>query len=103
MIRVNDANLTENLPSQGLALVDFGAVWCPPCKMLKPIMNEIGAEYGEKVTVLEVDCDESPETASTYGVMSMPTVLLFRDGQPVEKLVGFRPKSAYENLLAKYV
>ncbi len=103
MIRVNDASLTENLPSQGLALVDFGAVWCPPCKTLKPIMIEIGDEYKERVTVLEVDCDESPETAAKYGVMSMPTVLLFRDGEAVEKLVGFRPKAAYENLLAKYV
>ncbi len=103
MIRVNDASLSANLPSQGLALVDFGAVWCPPCKTLKPIMAELGAEYKEKVAVLEIDCDESPEAAAKYGVMSMPTVLLFRDGEPVEKLVGFRPKAAYENLLAKYV
>jgi len=103
MIRVNETNLEESLPSTGLALVDFGAAWCPPCKTLKPIMVEIGTDYAEKVAVFEVDCDESPELASKYGVMSMPTVLLFRDGEAVEKLVGFRPKSVYENLIAKYV
>ena len=103
MIRVNDASLAESLSSHGLALVDFGAAWCPPCKTLKPILVEIGAEYKERVAVLEVDCDESPETAAKYGVKSMPTVMLFRDGEAVEKLVGLRPKSAYENLLEKYV
>jgi len=103
MVTVNDDTFPENIRQEGLTLVDFSAVWCPPCKTLKPILAELGEEQGEKLAVIEVDCDESPETASRFGVMSMPTVMLFHNGQPVEKLIGLRPKSAYENLLAKYV
>ncbi|TVY02224.1 thioredoxin [Cohnella terricola] len=103
MVTFNDDTFQESIREKGLTLVDFGAVWCPPCKTLKPILEELGEEQGEKLAVIEVDCDESPETASRFGVMSMPTVLLFHNGEPVEKLIGLRPKSAYENLLAKYV
>jgi len=103
MITVNDATFKESIRQDGLTLVDFGAVWCPPCKALKPILEQLSGERGDGVAVLELDCDDSPETAAEYGVMSMPTVLLFHNGVPVEKLVGLRPKSAYDSLIGKYV
>jgi thioredoxin 1 len=103
MLAVNDTTFRGNVRQEGITLVDFGAPWCPPCKVLKPILDELGEEYGENLSVLEVNCDESPNVATEYGIMSMPTVIVFHNGVPVEKLVGLRPKAVYENLLTKYV
>ena len=103
MLVVNDSTFRGNVRTQGVTLVDFGAPWCPPCKVLKPILDELGEEYGERLSVLEVNCDDSPNVATEYGIMSMPTVIVFHNGEPVEKLVGLRPKSVYESLLTKYV
>jgi thioredoxin 1 len=103
MLAVNDTTFRGSVRQMGVTLVDFGAPWCPPCKVLKPILDELGEEYGEKLAVLEVNCDESPIVATEYGIMSMPTVVVFHNGVPVEKLVGLRPKAVYENLLTKYV
>jgi thioredoxin 1 len=102
LLAVNDKTFHEGVRKQGLTLVDFGAPWCPPCKVLKPILDELGGDFGERLAVLEVNCDESPEVASLYGVMSMPTVILFHNGEPVEKLIGLRPKAVYESLLSRY-
>jgi thioredoxin 1 len=102
LLAVNDRTFQNGIRETGLTLVEFGATWCPPCKTLKPILDELSREQGEKLIVLEVDCDESPSVATTFGIMSMPTVLLFHNGQPVEKLVGLRPKSVYESLLSRY-
>ncbi|WP_150272261.1 thioredoxin family protein [Paenibacillus tepidiphilus] len=86
----------------GTVLVDYGAPWCPPCRSLLPILEELGEEYGDNVTIIKVNCDEWPELAAEAGVMSMPTVMIYSGGQPVEKLVGLRPKSAYQGVLNKY-
>ncbi|GLX67800.1 thioredoxin family protein [Paenibacillus glycanilyticus] len=83
-------------------LVEFGAKWCPPCKVLLPILDELQQEEGERVTILQVDCDESPELASEYGVMSMPTVIVFHNGEPVDKFIGLRPKDVYQQAIARY-
>ncbi|MBW7474033.1 thioredoxin family protein [Paenibacillus oenotherae] len=99
---VNDVNFIAEVQKNETTLVEFGTVWCPPCKVLLPILDEMSDEYGERVAILKVDCEESPVTAGGYGVMSMPTVIVFHKGEPVEKLVGLRPKSVYENVLAKY-
>ncbi|WP_239614527.1 thioredoxin family protein [Cohnella mopanensis] len=103
LLMVNDSTFQGSIRQQGVTMVDFGAPWCPPCKVLKPLLDELGSEYGEKIALLEVNCDESPATASDYGIMSMPTVLVFNNGEPVEKLIGLRPKAVYENLIAKYI
>nr|WP_306220252.1 thioredoxin domain-containing protein [Cohnella sp. WQ 127256] len=103
MLAVNDTTFRSHIKQEGVTMVDFGTHWCPPCKVLKPILDELGSEYGEKLAVLEVNCDESPAVASEYGVMSMPTVIVFHNGVPVDKLIGLRPKSVYESLLTKYV
>ncbi|RKP56853.1 thioredoxin [Cohnella endophytica] len=99
---VNDETFQVSIKQQGVTMVDFGAPWCPPCKVLKPILDELSEENAGRVSVLEVNCDDSPSIASEYGVLSMPTVIVFHNGEPVEKLVGLRPKSVYESLLAKY-
>ncbi|MFE5320462.1 thioredoxin family protein [Paenibacillus sp. NPDC056579] len=99
---VNDETFASQIRKEGATLVEFGAVWCPPCRVLLPVLNELSEQQGDKVRVLKVDCDESPVTAGQFGVMSMPTVIVFHNGEPVEKLVGLRPKSAYENVLARY-
>jgi len=102
MLAVNETTFRGSLKQQGVTLVEFGATWCPPCKALRPILNELCQDYGDKLSVLEVDCDESPAVASEFGIMSMPTVIVFHNGEPVEKLVGIRPKAVYNNLITKY-
>lgn len=102
LVAVNDKTFHDGIRQSGVTLVDFGAPWCPPCKVLKPILDEIGVQFGDKLSVLEVNCDESPAAASEYGIMSMPTVIVFHNGQPVEKLVGLRPKAVYESLITRY-
>ncbi|MCL6603303.1 MAG: thioredoxin [Paenibacillus sp.] len=101
-IQANSAEwLLTELQRGRVVLVDYGAAWCPPCKVLLPVMEELHQEYGDDVTVVKVDCDELPELAAEAGVMSMPTVIVYKDGQPMEKLVGLRPKSAYQAVLNK--
>lgn len=103
MREANDLDFSSAVRSSGVTLVDFGATWCPPCKALLPVIETLASEYGERVEIVKVDTDESPETASAFGVMSNPTVILFSDGQPVEKLVGLRPIDVYRSALNRYV
>ncbi len=74
-------------------LVDFWAVWCGPCRMVAPVVDEIAREQEGKLKVMKLDVDENQNTAMAYGVMSIPTLILFKNGQPVERIVGFRPKA----------
>ncbi|MFC5702821.1 thioredoxin family protein [Cohnella faecalis] len=102
VLLATDADFDSKVKREGITLVDFGAKWCPPCKALEPIMDELDALFGGDIDILKVDVEQSPHTASTYGVFSMPTVILFKDGEPMEKKVGLKPRSAYEQSLAKY-
>lgn len=79
-------------------IVDFWAVWCGPCKMIAPALEQIAEEYQEQLQVAKLDVDHNNETAMKYGVMSIPTLILFKGGEPVERIVGFMPK---EKLVAK--
>lgn len=82
--------------------VDFDAPWCPPCKVLGPILDQLHEDYNGSINLLKVNCDELPELASTYGIMSMPNVIFFQHGEPVEKLNGLRPREAYDRVIEKY-
>ena len=84
--------------AKGVVLVDFWATWCGPCKMIAPVVEQIAAENDGKMRVGKLDVDVNGATAMKYGVMSIPTLILFKDGQPVERLVGFMPK---DRLMAK--
>ena len=87
------------MKSPGLVMVDFWAVWCGPCQMVAPIIDELAVEYNGKVKVMKLNTDENPEIAGQYQVMSIPTILIFKNGQPVERLVGAMPKRRFKEVL----
>ncbi|HET6478203.1 MAG TPA: thioredoxin [Dehalococcoidales bacterium] len=87
------------LKSKTPVLVDFWAAWCGPCRMVAPIVEELAGEYEGKVTVAKLDVDANSKTASQYGVMSIPTLLIFKNGAPVSNIVGFRPKAELQRSL----
>ena len=80
-------------------LVDFWAPWCGPCRMLSPVLDELAGEMNGKVKILKVNVDEEPELASKYGVMSIPTVIAFKQGKATNKVVGFRSKEEFKNMI----
>ncbi|WP_445489567.1 thioredoxin [Niallia sp. 03133] len=86
----------------GVVLADFWAPWCGPCKMIAPVLEELDAEIGDKVKIVKIDVDENQESAAKFGVMSIPTLLVFKDGEVVDKVVGFQPKEALAELLSKH-
>jgi thioredoxin 1 len=84
-------------------LVDFWAVWCGPCRMVAPVVDEIAREQAGKLKVMKLDVDDNQNTAMAYGVMSIPTLILFKNGQPVERIVGFRPKADMEKKILPHL
>lgn len=101
---VTDAQWADEvLQSDTPVLVDFWAEWCGPCRTVGPIVDEIADENGERLKVLKLNVDENPNTAREYGVMSIPTLLVFKDGQPEKRIVGAKPKSALLGELDGYV
>ncbi|MGQ0590269.1 MAG: thioredoxin TrxA [Sphingosinicella sp.] len=84
---------TDVLGASGPVLVDFWAEWCGPCKMIAPALEELSEELGDKVTIAKLNIDENPEAPSKYGVRGIPTMILFRNGQPAATQVGAEPKS----------
>lgn len=92
-VEVNDSNFDQAVLQAGTpVLVEFWAAWCAPCRMVAPIVEELAEEYEGKVTVVKLDVDQNPKAASKYGIMSIPSLIIFKDGSPVSNLVGFRPK-----------
>jgi len=80
-------------------LVDFWAAWCSPCRMVAPVVEELAEEYEGRISFVKLDVDQNPKTASKYGIMSIPTLLLFKNGSPVSNIVGFRPKAELKRSL----
>jgi len=99
-LKVEDASWdSEVMKTAELVMVDFLAVWCGPCQMVAPIVDELANEYAGKVKVRKLNTDENPEVAGRYQVMSIPTILFFKNGQVVEKLVGARPKRQFKEMI----
>ena len=97
---VNDDNFREVvLEAEIPFLVDFWAPWCAPCLAIAPVVGELAAEYEGQVGFVKVNVDNSPRIASQYGIMSIPTLMIFKDGQPVSNIVGFRPKDELKKSL----
>ena len=99
-VSVDDSNFDQMvLQADRPVLVDFWADWCGPCRMVAPIVDELSEEYDGRISFVKVDVDQNPKTASRYGIMSIPTLLIFKNGEPVSHLVGVRPKGELkENL-----
>ena len=102
IVNATDTNFeTEVLASAGTVLVDFSAVWCGPCKKLEPIVHEIAAEYGERLKVVKVDVDHAPGTAARFGVLSIPTLMIFSGGKVKDQYVGLLSKKALADRVDK--
>ncbi len=103
MLEITDENFeAEVLNSGKVGLIDFGATWCGPCKRVEPLVDEISTEYdADKVVVGRVDIDVSPSIATKYGIMSVPSILYFKNGEVFDKVVGAVPKSQLVERLEK--
>ena len=101
IVHGTDSNFAQEI-SNGVVLVDFWATWCGPCKMIAPVLEELDQELAGKVNIVKVDVDQNQETASQFGIMSIPTLLLFKDGEQVDKTVGFQPKEALAEFIQKH-
>ena len=87
----------EVLKAKGLVVVDFWAVWCGPCRMVSPIVDELAKDYEGKAKIVKLNTDENPEIASRYQIMGIPTIMFFKDGQGIDKLVGALSKVQYKD------
>lgn len=95
-IELTDATFdTEVIQSDKPVVVDFWAPWCGPCKMVAPILEEISNEYGDKIKIGKVNTDDNQQVAGRYGIMSIPTIMIFKDGEAIERIVGAQPKDVF--------
>ena len=92
----------EVLQSEKPVLVDFWAEWCAPCRMIAPTVEAVAAEYEDRASVVKVNVDDNPATAGTYGIRGIPTLILFRDGKEVERVVGATSREALSKLIEKH-
>lgn len=103
-IDVSDTNFeTEVLNSDTPVVVDFWATWCGPCRKLSPILDDIATEFGDKVKFVKVNTDDNIKTAKDYAISGLPSLLVFKDGKAVERLVGLMPKSAIISNIEKHM
>jgi len=103
-VKVNDENFKkEVLESELPCLVDFWADWCMPCRMVAPTVEAIAKEYKSKVKVCKLNVDEAPKTASTYGIMSIPTLAIFKNGKIADKVIGVVSKSELEAAIKPHI
>jgi thioredoxin 1 len=101
---VTDASFERDvIQSDKPVLVDFWAAWCGPCRMVAPVVEEIANEYSEQLRVVKMDVDENGDTAAALGISSIPTLMLYKGGQPVERIVGFQPKQRLMSKIAPHL
>ena len=99
---INESEFDESIKN-GVVLVDFFATWCGPCRMLAPILEEVQAESDGKFNIVKVDVDENEKLAKKFGILSIPTMIIFKDGTDVEKIVGLRDKSSILDALSAWL
>ncbi len=103
MVHFSDSDFDAQLAANAVVLADFSATWCGPCKMLAPKLEELAEQYAGKVLVGKIDVDDCPELAEKYSIMSVPTVMIFKNAELVEKIVGVCPPKTYTDVLDKLV
>jgi len=94
---------TEVLKSTIPVMVDFTAIWCGPCKMLEPVVTQLSQEWGGKVKIVKLDVDDNAKLAVQYGVMGVPTLILFIDGKPVQRMSGYQPRDRIISKFSPYI
>ncbi|USK31295.1 thioredoxin (plasmid) [Bacillus sp. CMF21] len=102
VLNVTDQTFTAET-NNGLVLADFFATWCGPCKMIAPVLEELDQDMGNQVKIVKIDVDQNQETANKFGIMSIPTLLVMKDGKVVDTLVGLKSKEALEEALNKHI
>lgn len=102
ILNATPENFSPNT-TPGLTLVDFWATWCGPCKMIAPVLEELDSEMSEHVQIVKVDIDECQELAAQFGIMSVPSLLVLKNGVVVDKAVGYQPKESLTELLSAHI
>ncbi len=102
-LQITDANIEEVLQTDKLVVIDFWAEWCGPCKMVGPIIDQIGEEYKDRVVVGKLDVDNNDDTTSKYGIRNIPTVLFIKNGEVVDKVVGAGAKNMFTEKINKLI
>lgn len=103
VIQISDKDFNEFVSKNPIVLVDFFADWCMPCRMMAPVVEELAEEYAGRVLVGKINVDENPSTANRFQVFSIPTLIIMKAGEEVDRIVGFVPKSQVEDRLKKYL
>ena len=103
IVNIADQTFKSEVETGGTVLVDFWAPWCGPCRMIAPVLEELDKEIGDQVKIAKLNVDENPESASRFGVMSIPTLIVFKDGQPVDKVIGFQPKDSLKSVVSRHM
>lgn len=104
IVKVSDADFDQKVVNgQGLTIVDFWAEWCAPCRMIAPILDELAQEYAGRVTVAKLNVDENPRTAARFGIRSIPTLLIFKEGERIDQVIGAVPRTVIQSKIGPHL